>query len=79
MSLIAELQRRNVIRVGTAYVAFAWLVVQVLDSLAPVFGLSDAVTGLVVIVLAIGLVPVLVPVAVRADAGRPRPRQHGRS
>jgi tetratricopeptide (TPR) repeat protein len=60
MSLIAELHRRNVIRVGTAYVAFAWLVVQVLDSLAPGFGLSDAVTRLVVIVLAIGLVPVLV-------------------
>ena len=60
MSLIAELQRRNVIRVGTAYVAFAWLVVQVLDSLAPVFGLSDPLTRLVVIVLAIGLVPVLV-------------------
>jgi TolB-like protein len=60
MSLISELQRRNVIRVGTAYVAFAWLIVQVLDSLAPVFGISDSAVRIVVILLAIGLVPVLI-------------------
>ena len=39
MALIAELKRRNVLRVGAAYVALAWLVVQVLDTLAPLFGL----------------------------------------
>jgi TolB-like protein/Tfp pilus assembly protein PilF len=60
MTLIAELKRRNVLRVGAAYVALAWLVVQVLDSLAPLFGLSDAVARLIVIAMAIGLVPVLV-------------------
>ena len=43
-----------------AYIAIAWLVIQVLDTLAPLFGISDGVARLIVIVLAIGLVPVLV-------------------
>jgi TolB-like protein len=60
MSVITELQRRNVIRVGAAYVAFAWLIVQVLDSLAPVFGVPDPAVRIVVILLAIGLVPVVI-------------------
>jgi hypothetical protein len=60
MSLLSELQRRNVIRVGTACVAFAWLIVQVLDSLAPVFGIPDSAVRIMVILLAIGLVPVVI-------------------
>ena len=60
MSLIVELKRRNVVRVAMAYIAIAWLVVQVLDTLAPLFGISDGVARLIVIVLAIGLVPALV-------------------
>jgi TolB-like protein len=60
MSLIAELKRRNVIRVGAAYIAFAWLIVQILDSLGPVFGIGDGAVRAIVILLAIGLVPVLV-------------------
>ena len=60
MSLITELRRRNVIRVAMAYIALAWLVVQVLDSLAPLFGIGDSASRLIVILMAIGLVPVLV-------------------
>ena len=60
MSLISELKRRNVLRVAAAYVALAWLVVQVLDSLAPMFGISDETARLIVILMAIGLVPALV-------------------
>ena len=60
MSLFSELQRRNVIRVVMAYIALAWLVVQVLDSLAPWFGVSEETARFIVIILAIGLVPVLV-------------------
>ncbi len=60
MSLISELQRRNVIRVAMAYIAVAWLVVQVLDTLAPLFGISDGAARIIVIVLVIGLVPALV-------------------
>ena len=57
---MSELKRRNVLRVAAAYLALAWLGVQVLDTLAPLFGLGEAVARLIVIVMAIGLVPVLV-------------------
>jgi TolB-like protein/Tfp pilus assembly protein PilF len=60
MSLFIELKRRNVLRVAAAYVVAAWLVIQVVETLFPVFGLSDAVIRIVVIVLGIGLVPVVV-------------------
>ena len=43
-----------------AYIALAWLVVQVLDSLAPWFGVIEETARFIVIILAIGLVPVLV-------------------
>ena len=42
-----------------AYIAIAWLVVQVLDTLAPLFGISDATARIIVIVLAIGALPTL--------------------
>ena len=57
MSFFKELQRRNVFRAGAAYVAVAWLVIQVVETLFPVFGLSDEAIRLVVIVLAIGFLP----------------------
>ena len=60
MTLFAELKRRNVIRVVAAYVAISWLVIQVAETLFPVFGLSDAATRTVVILLALGLVPVAI-------------------
>ena len=60
MSLFAELKRRNVIRVATAYAVTAWLVIQVVETLFPVFGLSAATIRIVVIVLAIGFVPAVV-------------------
>lgn len=60
MKLLAELKRRNVLRVGLAYLAGAWLLIQVTETLFPVFGLSDAAVRVVVIVLVIGFVPALV-------------------
>ena len=60
MSLFSELKRRNVLRVTAAYVAVSWLLIQVAETLFPVFGLSDAAIRGVVIVLAIGLVPAVV-------------------
>lgn len=59
MSLISELRRRNVIRVAMAYIALAWLIVQVLDTLAPLFGISEGAARVIVIALAIGLLPAL--------------------
>src|SRR6056297_701880 len=41
MSLFAELKRRNVIRVGGAYVVVAWLLIQVADILLGNFGAPD--------------------------------------
>ena len=60
MSLFAELKRRNVIRVAAAYIVAAWLIVQVVETIFPAFGFGDGAIRLVVIVLAIGLVPVAV-------------------
>ena len=60
MSLFTELKRRNVLRVAAAYVAVSWLLIQVVETLFPVFGLSDAAIRTVVIVLAIGFVPAVV-------------------
>ena len=60
MNLFSELKRRNVLRVVAAYVAVSWLLIQVVETLFPVFGLSDAAIRGVVIVLAIGFVPAVV-------------------
>ena len=60
MSLFSELKRRNVLRVTAAYIAVSWLLIQVVETLFPIFGLSDAAIRGVVIVLAIGLVPAVV-------------------
>jgi TolB-like protein/lipoprotein NlpI len=60
MSLSSELSRRNVFRVGAAYIVVAWLIIQVAETIFPLFGLGDGPARLVVIVLAIGFVPVLI-------------------
>jgi len=58
-SFIDELKRRNVIRVGVAYLALAWLVLQVAEMLLPVYGFTDAAIRNLVAVLAIGLLVAL--------------------
>ena len=60
MNLIGELKRRNVLRVGLAYLAFSWLLIQIVETLFPVFGFGDAAVRVLVIVVAIGFVPALV-------------------
>ena len=60
MSLLGELRRRNVLRVGAAYAALSWLTIQIVETLFPLFGLSDAAARLVVVLLAIGFIPSLV-------------------
>jgi len=49
-----ELQRRHVVKAGIAYLVVAWLLIQVLSILFPVFKTPDWVMQLSVIVLAIG-------------------------
>jgi TolB-like protein len=60
MSLFAELKRRNVLRVAAAYVAVAWLVIQVVETIFPAFGFGDAAIRGVVTFLAIGFFPAVI-------------------
>ena len=60
MSLLQELQRRNVIRVATAYVVAAWLIVQVAETTFEAFELGPETLRLVIIVLAIGFLPAVI-------------------
>ncbi len=60
MSFFNELKRRNVFRAGAAYVVAAWLVIQVVETIFPAFGVGDAAVRIVTIVFGIGLVPVLI-------------------
>lgn len=57
MSLFAELKRRNVFRAAAAYVAVAWLLIQVAEATFPAFGLSDGALRTLIILLAVGMVP----------------------
>ena len=59
MSLFNELKRRNVFRVGAAYVVAAWLLIQVAETIFPLFGFDDSPARVVVILLAIGFLPTL--------------------
>ncbi|MGD2032770.1 MAG: adenylyl cyclase, partial [Gammaproteobacteria bacterium] len=47
-SLFAELRRRNVFKVGAAYLVLGWVVVQVTDTVAPAMGLPDFTLKLVI-------------------------------
>ena len=58
--MLSELKRRNVIRVGAAYLVAAWLVIQVAETIFPLFGFDDTPARIVVTVLAIGFLPALV-------------------
>ena len=60
LNLLNELKRRNVLRVGAAYVVAGWLVIQVVETIFPAFGFGDAALRLVTIVLAIGFMPAIV-------------------
>lgn len=52
-----ELKRRNVVRAGIAYLAASWLLVQLLETLFPIFGLAETSIRWLVVALAIGFVP----------------------
>jgi TolB-like protein len=60
VSFIGELKRRNVIRVAIAYLAGAWLLIQILETLFPIFGLEETSIRVVVIILAIGFLPAVI-------------------
>ena len=56
----SELKRRNVARVGVAYLVIAWLLLQIADTLTSTLNLPDWVAQSVVLLLVIGFIPTLV-------------------
>ncbi len=76
MSLLAELKRRNVIRMAGLYAVGAWLITQVSSTVLPMFGAPEWLPRTVVILLALGFIPTLVfawvfeltPEGIRRDA-----------
>ena len=60
MSLIAELKRRNVFKVGIAYVVAAWLILQLTEVLSELMELESDVGKIVIILLVVGFVPALI-------------------
>jgi hypothetical protein len=60
MSFVAELKRRNVIRMAGLYLVGAWLIVQVAGTLLPVFEAPSWLMKTLVGLLALGFVPALV-------------------
>jgi len=60
MPFFSELKRRNVIRVGLAYVVAAWVLIQVMEIAVEAFEAPTWVLKLIVTMLAVGLLPALV-------------------
>ena len=60
MSFFSELKRRNVVRVAMAYVVASWIIIQVVETIAPAFGYDDAAVRYVIVFLAVAFIPALV-------------------
>src|SRR5450432_3609930 len=59
-SFVAELKRRNVVRMAGLYLVGAWLLVQVAGTVLPMFGAPEWLPHSIVILLAISFVPALI-------------------
>ena len=59
MNFFNELKRRNVIRVGAAYIVLGWLLLQIADTLTPALHLPEWIASAIALVLILGLIPVL--------------------
>ena len=59
MQFFSELKRRNVFRVGAAYLVTAWLLLQIVDVVGPALGLPEDFARYLIFLLVIGLIPVL--------------------
>ncbi|MCJ7590403.1 MAG: hypothetical protein MUO51_03530 [Woeseiaceae bacterium] len=60
MSLIQELKRRNVFRVGVLYLVAAWLLMQFTDVLSSLMPVPEFAGSLVIMLLMLGFFPVLI-------------------
>jgi len=57
VSFLTELKRRNVLRVAAGYAAVSWLLIQIVGTVFPFFGISDDAIRGVMIVLIVGFIP----------------------
>ncbi len=60
MSLVAELRRRNVIRVAAGYLVVGWLLTEVLTTILPEIGAPDWAARAVILIFAFGFIPAVV-------------------
>jgi len=60
LSFFKDLKRRNVFKVGIAYLIGAWLIIEVVETILPLFGFDNEPARIVVIILAIGFIFTLV-------------------
>lgn len=75
--MLAELNRRNVTRAALAYLAGAWLLIQIADTVFPAFDLPQRALTVLIVVVAIGFLPAMVvawafevtPAGLRRDDG----------
>ncbi len=60
MSFFDELKRRNVFKVAVAYAVVSWVLLQIVDVLAPILELPEFAAKLVFVLLLIGAIPALI-------------------
>jgi len=60
MSLFAELKRRNVFRVGIAYIVASWLILQLTEVLTELMQVESDIGKIVIILLIVGFIPALI-------------------
>ena len=60
MSFFAELKRRNVFRVATAYVVVGWLFTEIAMTLLPTFGAPEWVAKAIIFFFALAFLPIMV-------------------
>lgn len=60
MSLFDELKRRNVFKVGVAYLIASWLVIQLADILVPMLTLPEWVSRFIFLLLVVLFIPTLI-------------------
>lgn len=80
MSLVTELQRRNVLRVTAAYLFGGWLLTEVLTTILPTLGAPDWAAKMVILCFAFGFIPTVVlswvyeltPDGIKKEAGTDR-------
>ena len=80
MSLFTELKRRQVVKIAAAYLVFAWLIIQVTDTVAPALHLPPWILTMVVWISIICFLPAMLfvwvfqmtPAGLRRDEGEGR-------